>query len=116
MVTPLMECVRKIIKKREKFIQDKNSNAKSPLGKDATGGFPYQRFISPSLHRVFQIIYCLCKVRGYKRVVRLMPVEVQDVEPTMHILLSQDQNDYTTWETRYVLLLWLSMLVMVPLI
>ena len=32
----------------------------------------------------------------------------------MHILLSQDQNDYTTWETRYVLLLWLSMLVMVP--
>ena len=114
MVTPLMECVRKIIKKREKFIQDKNSNARSPLGKDAVGGFPYQRFISPSLHRVFQIIYCLCKVRGYKRVVRLMPVEVQDVEPTMHILLSQDQNDYTTWETRYVLLLWLSMLVMVP--
>ena len=59
MVTPLMECVRKIIKKREKFIQDKNSNARSPLGKDAVGGFPYQRFISPSLHRVFQIIYCL---------------------------------------------------------
>ncbi len=115
MVNPLMEGVRQVIKKREIYIQKKNSSSRSPTAKDGTpGGFPYQRFISPSLHRIFQIIYCLCKVRGYKRVIRLMPVEVQDVEPTMHILLSQDQNDYTTWETRYVLLLWLSMLVMVP--
>ena len=114
MVNPLMEGVREIIKKRELFVQEKNNNSKSPTAKNGSSGFPYQRFISPSLHRIFQIIYCLCKVRGYKRVVRLMPVEVQDVEPTMHILLSQDQNDYTTWETRYVLLLWLSMLVMVP--
>ena len=86
MVNPLMECVRQVIKKREIYIQKKNSSSRSPTAKDGTpGGFPYQRFISPSLHRIFQIIYCLCKVRGYKRVIRLMPVEVQDVEPTMHI-------------------------------
>ena len=101
-----MSGVRKIIAARETFIQKER-------GVDSNA-YPFQRFVSPSLHRMFQVLYNLCKVRGYKRIVRLMPHEVHDVEPTMHLLLSQDQSDYTTWETRYILLLWMSMLVMVP--
>ena len=61
MVSPIMEGVRQIIKKRELFMQKKNSNSKSPTAKNGPGGFPYQRFISPSLHRLFQIIYCFIK-------------------------------------------------------
>jgi hypothetical protein len=111
MVIPLMAGVRGIIANREAFVQKKREAAPTV---DGVKAFPYQRFVNPSLHRLFQVLYNLCKVRGYKRIVRLMPHEVHDVEPTMHLLLSQDQGDYTTWETRYILLLWMSMLVMVP--
>ena len=57
---------------------------------------------------VCRVVYALCKVRGYKSVVKLFPHEVADLEPTLRLLQCQDNSDHTTWETRYVLLLWLS--------
>ncbi|KAL3660909.1 hypothetical protein V7S43_013926 [Phytophthora oleae] len=76
--------------------------------------FPCQVYRDPRLHKLFQIVYQLCKVRGYKTVVKLLPHEVSDFEPTLHLLQSQDRTDHSAWETRYVLLLWLSMLCLVP--
>ncbi|TDH67775.1 uncharacterized protein CCR75_006565 [Bremia lactucae] len=76
--------------------------------------FPCQVYRNPRLHKLFQIVYQLCKVRGYKTVVKLLPHEVSDFEPTVQLLQSQDRSDYSTWEMRYVLLLWLSMLCLVP--
>jgi len=76
--------------------------------------FPCQVYRNPRLHKLFQIVYHLCKVRGYKTVVKLLPHEVSDFEPTLHLLQSQDRADHSAWETRYVLLLWLSMLCLVP--
>ncbi|UIZ27599.1 hypothetical protein KXD40_005842 [Peronospora effusa] len=73
-----------------------------------------QVYRNPKLHKLFQIVYHLCKVRGYKTVVKLLPHEVSDFEPTLQLLQSQDRADYSMWETRYVLLLWLSMLCLVP--
>ncbi|CAM9714670.1 unnamed protein product [Chrysoparadoxa australica] len=43
-----------------------------------------------------------------------MPHEAADLEPVVHALQGQDRDDYSTWETRYALLLWLSMLSLVP--
>ncbi|CAN0426439.1 unnamed protein product, partial [Ectocarpus sp. 13 AM-2016] len=63
---------------------------------------------------MFCVIYQLCRVRGAKAVVRLMPHEAADLEPVIHALQAQDTDDYSTWETRYGLLLWLSMLSLVP--
>ena len=54
------------------------------------------------------------QTRGYKVIVRLMPHEVADVEPVLAMLAKQDPTDYQTWETRYMLLLWLSMVCMIP--
>ncbi|TYZ57878.1 hypothetical protein PybrP1_000306 [[Pythium] brassicae (nom. inval.)] len=80
----------------------------------ANVAFPFQVYRNPRLHKLLQLVYHLCKVRGYKTVVKLLPHEASDFEPTLRLLQSQDRSDHSTWETRYVLLLWLSMLCLVP--
>uniref|UniRef100_A0A8C9P525 Tubulin-specific chaperone D n=1 Tax=Spermophilus dauricus TaxID=99837 RepID=A0A8C9P525_SPEDA len=52
------------------------------------------------VHLAFKFLYIITKVRGYKVFLRLFPHEVADVQPT--------------WETRYMLLLWLSMTCLIP--
>ncbi|RHY34117.1 hypothetical protein DYB32_001137 [Aphanomyces invadans] len=67
----------------------------------------------------------------YKTIVKLLPHDVVEFEPVLLLLHSQDHDDHTTWEIRYdaypapkknscifhlrfVLLLWLSILALVP--
>ena len=53
-------------------------------------------------------------MRGAKNVVKYLPHEVEDLERVLGLLESQDHNDNNTWETRYILLLWMSMIVLIP--
>ncbi|GFR29007.1 tubulin-specific chaperone D [Trichonephila clavata] len=62
----------------------------------------------------FKFLYIITKVRGYKVVLRHLPHEVSDVEPVLSLLNEQDPRDATTWEARYMLLLWMSIIVMIP--
>lgn len=39
---------------------------------------------------------------------------MSDFEPVLQLLEAQDPNDADTWTTRYVLLLWLSIIVLIP--
>lgn len=87
---------------------DASSPATSP------SPFQYQLDTPPQLHALFRCIYMLCRCRGPKTVVKFFPHQVADLEPAIHTLLSQDRSDYETWHTRYGLLLWLSMLGLVP--
>ena len=66
------------------------------------------------IRRACRVLYFLAKVRGFKVVVKFFPHSVADLEPCLDLLEKQDALDAETWETRYVLLLWLSILVMVP--
>ncbi|KAI3359188.1 hypothetical protein L3Q82_002713 [Scortum barcoo] len=69
----------------------------------------------PSLvHLGFRFLYIICKVRGYKVFMQLFPHEVADVQPVLDLLSRQDPKDSETWETRYMLLLWLSMTCLIP--
>ncbi|XP_029015164.1 tubulin-specific chaperone D [Betta splendens] len=69
----------------------------------------------PSLvHLGFRFLYIICKVRGYKIFMQLFPHEVADVQPVLDLLSRQDPKDTETWETRYMLLLWLSMTCLIP--
>jgi hypothetical protein len=77
-------------------------------------GFPFQCERDPQQQAIFQVVYNLCRSRGYKTIVKFFPHEVSDLEPLMCMLQSQDRNDHERWESRYALLLWLSMLVLVP--
>lgn len=71
---------------------------------------------SPPLlvHICFKFIYVISKVRGYKVFMQFFPHEVSDVQPVLDLLCRQDPKDTETWETRYILLLWLSMTCLIP--
>ncbi|NWR19316.1 TBCD protein, partial [Emberiza fucata] len=69
----------------------------------------------PSLvHLAFKFLYIITKVRGYKRFLPLFPHEVRDLQPVLDMLAKQNPRDPETWETRYMLLLWLSMICLIP--
>ena len=53
-------------------------------------------------------------MRGYKTIVRFVPHEVADLEPLVALLQSVPVDDYTSWQVAYSLMVWLSMVVMVP--
>ncbi|ORX81575.1 ARM repeat-containing protein [Basidiobolus meristosporus CBS 931.73] len=67
-----------------------------------------------SHHSLFQILYVLSKVRGYKTIVKFFGHEVADLEQTFYFLLLSSPEHTESWETRYVLLIWLSLIVMIP--
>ncbi|KAK2528589.1 hypothetical protein Q9233_007560 [Columba guinea] len=71
---------------------------------------------SPPLlvHLAFKFLYIITKVRGYKRFLPLFPHEVPDLQPVLYMLGEQNPKDSETWETRYMLLLWLSMICLIP--
>ena len=52
-------------------------------------------------------------MRKAKVVVRHFPHEVSDLDPVLTLLEAEGDNT-DNWETRYVLLLWMSMLVLIP--
>ncbi|XP_062448054.1 tubulin-specific chaperone D isoform X2 [Rhea pennata] len=71
---------------------------------------------SPPLlvHLAFKFLYIITKVRGYKPFLPLFPHEVGDLQPVLDMLVDQNPKDCETWETRYMLLLWLSMICLIP--
>ena len=66
------------------------------------------------LHATTQLMTHLFKVRGPKVVVKYLPHEVDDLERVVTLLQDQDPQDNLTWESRYILLMWLSMIVLIP--
>ncbi|ODM89904.1 Tubulin-specific chaperone D [Orchesella cincta] len=54
------------------------------------------------------------KVRGPKEVVKRMPHEIADLVPVLIYLESENLDDPNTWESGYVLVMWLSILVINP--
>ncbi|KAJ8251398.1 hypothetical protein GJAV_G00220910 [Gymnothorax javanicus] len=71
---------------------------------------------SPPLlvHLAFKFLYVISKVRGHKVFMHLFPHEVSDLQPVLDLLTRQDPTDHEAWETRYMLLLWLSMTCLIP--
>lgn len=66
------------------------------------------------INESFKYMHALTKMRGYKKIVQHLPHEITDFEPVLNLLARQDMKDVYTWQTRYVLLLWLSIVCMVP--
>ena len=66
------------------------------------------------INEAFKYMYFLTKMRGYKKIVQHMPHENVDFEPVLNLLARQSLDDVFTWQTRYMLLIWLSIVCMVP--
>ncbi|RKP07598.1 hypothetical protein THASP1DRAFT_24285, partial [Thamnocephalis sphaerospora] len=63
---------------------------------------------------LLRFLYILCTVRGYKTIVKFFSHHVSDLEPAFRFLNAQDRSKASQWTGRYMLLLWLSLLCMVP--
>lgn len=75
---------------------------------------PNSILYSEEFHHFLGIIYVICKVRGFKYVMKYFPHEVKDLEPCVFYLSSQRENQTELWETKYVMFLWLSIIILVP--
>ncbi|KAJ1968500.1 hypothetical protein IWQ62_001210 [Dispira parvispora] len=62
----------------------------------------------------FQVLYHLARVRGYKTLLKFFRHDVGDFEPVFCLLFVHPKEPAMLWMSRYVLLLWLSLLCMVP--
>jgi tubulin-specific chaperone D len=67
---------------------------------------------SGSPHLIFEVLYTLTKIRGYKTILKFFPHEASDLEPCFYYL--EGIKDPTLWQSQYILLIWLSMIVLVP--
>ena len=65
-------------------------------------------------HAAFKYLYQLSKVRTFKGIIKFLPHEICDFDFVLNLTEQQDVADAEHWETRYVLLLWLSMLILNP--
>lgn len=70
--------------------------------------------LSERFHVAFKYLYQLSKVRTYKVLLKFLPHEVADLDFVLNALELQDVTETERWETRYMLLLWLSILVLNP--
>ena len=78
------------------------------------------------VQRVSRVLHTFATVRGYKTVVKFFPHEARDLEPVVGLLvksrdarlaastLEEADELGTAWETRATLILWLSILVLIP--
>lgn len=65
-------------------------------------------------HAGFKYLYQICKVRTFKVFVKFLPHELSDIDFVLNLLERQDIDEPENWETRYMLLLWMSILVLNP--
>lgn len=81
------------------------------------------RGVSPLPRAICRLLNALCKVRGYKVIVRLLNSEPKYLAPMLSCLghwsgLDRNGQDIRSasmvWEERYVMLLWLSHLMLAP--
>lgn len=67
------------------------------------------------VHAGFKYLYQICKVRTYKVFVKFLPHELSDIDFVLNLLERQEiEGSAEIWETRYMLLLWMSILVLNP--
>uniref|UniRef100_A0AAG5D4A2 Tubulin-specific chaperone D n=2 Tax=Anopheles atroparvus TaxID=41427 RepID=A0AAG5D4A2_ANOAO len=65
-------------------------------------------------HRAAKYLYQICKVRTFKAFGKNLPHEVRHLPSVLSLVEQQDLEDWQNWETRYIGILWLSLLVLNP--
>ena len=68
--------------------------------------------VPKDVSHLFEVVNWMCKVRGYKTVLKFFPHEVADMEPVVELLHFQSGSE--EWWIAYILVLWLSIIVLVP--
>ncbi|KAG0149301.1 hypothetical protein CROQUDRAFT_89389 [Cronartium quercuum f. sp. fusiforme G11] len=124
----LEEIVLPVVSNFRKCIEYLQSNHSPPFNGILAEGYSETKTLKPPcdingyIQRLAHFLYLLTKVRGYKTIVRLFPHEVQDLSLVLTTFsLSADRKpgaakliETLSWEFRYIMLLWLSLICMIP--
>ena len=105
MVQPLMSCLAEVVHNLDNNINNNNNNIDNNFIKSKT---------MSHFHATCSCLYIVCRVRGYKHVSKHFPHEVSQLENCILLLQIQNRKDYETWHSRYIVLLWLRMLCLIP--
>ncbi|KZT12037.1 TBCD protein [Laetiporus sulphureus 93-53] len=77
-----------------------------------------QRSTAPTIRvaRIALLLYSYIKFRGYKTIIRFFPHEIADLTIALEYILSpySPVQDPAQWPLRYAVLLWLSLICMIP--
>lgn len=119
LVTPLMDCVDHLI---EEILALSSTTADAPTedgdgdgdGSDAVDRRKQADDKQLHVHVLCKLLYVICKVAGYKHVMKHLPHEVHHLERCYRFLGRQRRDDFDQWETRYMLILWLAILSLIP--
>lgn len=65
-------------------------------------------------HALFKLLYQIIKISGFKDVAKRFPHEVDKLPLLLDLLSAEKLDDKTNWETRFVLTVWLSIVVLAP--
>ena len=63
---------------------------------------------------LYEIVYSICKIRGYIPILKFFSSEVSVFENVIHFLIKLPYVSSNNWYVNYVLILWTSLLSMVP--
>lgn len=65
-------------------------------------------------HTIFKFLYQLIKVTGFKSISKKFPHETSNLPLLIELLSKEDINDKYDWQTRFVLTVWLSIVILTP--
>ena len=63
---------------------------------------------------IYELVYVICKIRGFAPIAKFFSSEVSIFENVIHFLISLPFDMQYDWYVNYVLILWTSILAMVP--
>ncbi|PKK78732.1 ARM repeat-containing protein [Rhizophagus irregularis] len=106
-VKPIIELLRSYIKSVNAASLVLSNNISIVSSKDIIK-------VPVKIQRLFMLMYYIMKIRGFKTILKFFSHEVADLEPTFYFLVVLNTKDFNAWETRYVLLIWLSLICIIP--
>lgn len=79
-----------------------------------TSGLDDANLSDARYHTIFKFLYQLIKVTGFKAIGKKFPHEVSKLPLLLELLSKESPDDKKNWQTRYVLTVWLSIVILAP--
>ncbi|KIL67806.1 hypothetical protein M378DRAFT_191353 [Amanita muscaria Koide BX008] len=73
----------------------------------------FPNYLSSKFARIADLLYAYINFRGYKTIVRFFPHEISDLTIALDCMLKLSDG-HTEWPLRYVMLIWLYLICMIP--
>lgn len=79
-----------------------------------TSGLKCQLPSSIRYHGVFKLLYQIIKITGFKSIGKRFPHEIDKLPMLVDMLSKENPEDKAHWESRFVITIWLSIVILAP--